>query len=102
MKYAGIYIHIPFCAIKCMYCDFYSIADREDSIPKFIEAINKEIEQCEIDVSEWMFDTIFIGGGTPSLIQEHHMDSILSCLNKKYDLYCYMEDDLLQNQDQIA
>ena len=86
MKYAGIYIHIPFCAIKCMYCDFYSIADREDSIPKFIEAINKEIEQCEIDVSEWMFDTIFIGGGTPSLIQEHHMDSILSCLNKKYDL----------------
>ena len=86
MKYAGIYIHIPFCAIKCMYCDFYSIADREDSIPKFIEAIIKEIEQCEIDVSEWMFDTIFIGGGTPSLIQEHHMDSILSCLNKKYDL----------------
>ena len=86
MKYAGIYIHIPFCAIKCMYCDFYSIADREDSIPKFIEAIIKEIEQCEIDVSEWMFDTIFIGGGTPSLIQEHHMDSILSCINKKYDL----------------
>jgi len=86
MKYAGIYIHIPFCAIKCMYCDFYSIADREDSIPKFIEAIIKEIEQCEIDVSEWIIDTIFIGGGTPSLIQEHHMDSILSCLNKKYDL----------------
>ena len=86
MKYAGIYIHIPFCAIKCMYCDFYSIADREDSIPKFIEAINKEIEQCEIGVSGWMIDTIFIGGGTPSLIREHHMDSILSCLNKKYDL----------------
>ncbi len=86
MKYAGIYIHIPFCAIKCMYCDFYSISDREDSIPKFIEAIIKEIEQCEIDVSEWIFDTIFIGGGTPSLIQENHMDSILSCLNKKYDL----------------
>ena len=86
MKYAGIYIHIPFCAIKCMYCDFYSIADREDSIPKFIEAIIKEIEQCEIDISEWIFDTIFIGGGTPSLIQEDHMDSILSCLNKKYDL----------------
>jgi len=86
MKYAGIYIHIPFCAIKCMYCDFYSIADRENAIPKFIEAITYEIEQCEVDVSEWIIDTVFIGGGTPSLVKEHLIESILSCLNKKYDL----------------
>ena len=39
MKYAGIYIHIPFCAVKCMYCDFYSITDREDAIPQFVEAM---------------------------------------------------------------
>ncbi|MBT3518130.1 MAG: coproporphyrinogen III oxidase, partial [Candidatus Marinimicrobia bacterium] len=42
---AGIYIHIPFCAVKCMYCDFYSIAEREDSIPRFINAITTEIER---------------------------------------------------------
>ena len=36
MKSAGIYLHIPFCTVKCMYCDFYSITDRENSIPTFI------------------------------------------------------------------
>ena len=40
---AGIYIHIPFCQAKCMYCDFYSVADRNDEIPNFINAICKEI-----------------------------------------------------------
>ena len=86
MTSAGIYIHIPFCAIKCMYCDFYSIADRENSIPKFIEAITQEIEQCEIDVSDWTFDTIFIGGGTPSLLEANSIELLLSRLHDKYDL----------------
>jgi len=83
---AGIYIHIPFCAIKCMYCDFYSITDRENSIPKFIEAITQEIQQCEIDVSKWTFDTIFIGGGTPSLLEANSIELLLSRLHDKYDL----------------
>ena len=50
MKTAGIYIHIPFCAIKCMYCDFYSVADREDAIPKFVKSIIWEIENCSISI----------------------------------------------------
>ena len=41
MKTAGIYIHIPFCAIKCNYCDFYSITESESLIPRFIKAICK-------------------------------------------------------------
>ena len=86
MTSAGIYIHIPFCAIKCMYCDFYSIADRENSIPKFIEALTQEIEQCEIDVSKWTFDTIFIGGGTPSLLEANSIELLLSSLHNKYNL----------------
>ena len=86
MKYAGIYIHIPFCAVKCMYCDFYSITDREDAIPQFVEAMCWEIKNCTTDVSDWKFDTIFIGGGTPSLLKANHIDRILSCLNKSYDL----------------
>ena len=68
MKTAGIYIHIPFCTTKCNYCDFYSITDSESLIPRFIKAICKEIEQCSTYTSKWKFDTIFIGGGTPSLI----------------------------------
>ena len=86
MKTAGIYIHIPFCAVKCMYCDFYSVTDRESTIPQFVKAISWEIENCLIDISVWEFDTIFIGGGTPSLLKASHIDTILSCLNKKYNL----------------
>ena len=86
MKTVGIYIHIPFCAVKCMYCDFYSVTDRESTIPQFVKAISWEIENCLIDVSDWEFDTIFIGGGTPSLLKASHIDTILSCLNKKYNL----------------
>ena len=86
MKLAGIYIHIPFCAVKCMYCDFYSIAEKEDSIPRFINALNTEIERCNIDSNNWKFDTIFIGGGTPSIIEANFLESIITSLSNKYDL----------------
>ena len=75
MKKAGIYIHIPFCTVKCIYCDFYSITEREDSMHRFINAIIKEIKMCNSDVSEWTFDTIFIGGGTPSLLNGEKIES---------------------------
>ena len=86
MKKAGIYIHIPFCTVKCIYCDFYSITEREDSIHRFINAITREIEMCNLDVSEWTFDTIFIGGGTPSLFNGEKIEKIISVLYKKFDL----------------
>ena len=86
MKLAGIYIHIPFCAVKCMYCDFYSITEREESIPRFFNALNKEIENCTIDSKDWQFDTVFIGGGTPSIIEPSFLESIIKSLDNKYDL----------------
>ena len=82
----GIYIHIPFCVVKCMYCDFYSITEKEDLIPRFIKAITNEIKNCNINISEWIFDTLFIGGGTPSLIKSAYIETILECLDKKFNL----------------
>ena len=69
-KNSGIYIHFPFCNIKCGYCDFYSIVDRKDSIPNFIESIVKEIDLFFRlnDLNKLNFDTIFLGGGTPHLL----------------------------------
>ena len=86
MQPAGIYLHIPFCAVKCMYCDFYSIADRQESIPRFIKSLITEIDRCNVNCSTWEFDTVFIGGGTPSLLEPLHVESILSALQNKYDL----------------
>ena len=95
MKTAGIYIHIPFCTIKCNYCDFYSITENEGLIPRFIKAICKEIEQCSIDTSEWKFNTIFIGGGTPSLIKAIEIEKVLLSIDNKFGLE-YIEEFTLE------
>jgi len=62
---AGLYIHIPFCLSKCGYCSFYSI-ESLNLIPEFIAALEKEIEYYRKVFSS--FDTIYLGGGTPSLL----------------------------------
>ena len=85
-----------------MYCDFYSIADGEDNIPEFVDAVSWEIKNCLTDVSDWEFDTIFIGGGTPSLLKTSHIENILSCLNKKFDLSNVKEFTIEANPGEIT
>ncbi len=97
---AGIYVHIPFCKVKCPYCDFYSLAERENSIDKFINAITKEIKISSVDVSNWTIDTIFIGGGTPSLLKGHQLEKIVSALSQKYNLKKLAEFTLEINPDE--
>lgn len=77
---------MPFCRVKCMYCDFYSVADRDDAIPAFFEALLKEIEMCDTDTIEWIIDTIFIGGGTPSLMSPNQLKLLIKTLGLKFDL----------------
>ena len=86
MKTSGIYIHIPFCAAKCIYCDFYSVADQDDRIDAFVDSLVMEINKSDVDVTNWKFDTIFIGGGTPSLLNAIQLEKIIDALSKKYDL----------------
>lgn len=69
-----------------MYCDFYSINNREDSIPEFIQSLILEIERCKVDTSNWELNTIFIGGGTPSIIKSKYMELIINALHKKHNL----------------
>ena len=83
---AGLYIHIPFCSVKCMYCDFYSITNRNNDIPIFIDSLIKEIELSKDHAKDnWRFDTIFIGGGTPSLLEPKWIEVILNTLTKTFD-----------------
>ncbi len=86
MKTSGIYIHIPFCAAKCIYCDFYSVAGQDGRIDDFVNSLVMEINDSDVDVTNWKFDTIFIGGGTPSLLNEIHLEKIVDTLSNKYDL----------------
>ena len=64
-QFAGLYIHIPFCLGKCPYCDFYSITDLSLQ-PAFLDALASEMNMTrELDQ---VFDTLYIGGGTPSVL----------------------------------
>ena len=85
MKKAGLYIHIPFCKVKCVYCDFYSITKKEDQIPLFTECLLKEINNYKHYVGKWEFDTIFFGGGTPSLLPAKYLEQILQKLHDTFD-----------------
>lgn len=78
----GIYIHIPFCKKKCYYCDFISYCDKNELIDKYIECLKKEIinfAQKYKDVYD--ITTIYIGGGTPSSINEKYIKNIIDTIN---------------------
>jgi oxygen-independent coproporphyrinogen-3 oxidase len=85
---AGIYLHIPFCDTKCIYCDFYSITNHSRK-NEFINCLIKEIEKEAPELKGKKFDTIFFGGGTPSLLSrndfEKLFDSLYSNLNISSD-----------------
>ena len=78
----SFYIHIPFCKKKCLYCDFLSFPyiNNEQLTHFYIKALLKEIDAFECQATK----SIFIGGGTPSLIPHKHIGSILNALGKKY------------------
>lgn len=71
----GIYIHIPFCKQKCYYCDFISFANCENLIDKYIKALKREIQHTLKPKDK--IDTIYIGGGTPSVIDSKYIIDIL-------------------------
>lgn len=77
----GIYIHIPFCKRKCSYCDFISFCNKDNLIESYIDSLKKEIE--EFDFTKNIVTTIYIGGGTPSYINENYIKEILDLLKEK-------------------
>ena len=78
MKEIGIYIHIPFCIKKCEYCDFISYCNKKEYVPQYINALKKEIKN-NIN-KEYKITTIYIGGGTPSSIEENYIADIIETI----------------------
>lgn len=83
-KELGIYIHIPFCKKKCYYCDFISYSNKAELIDKYIESVCLEIENWKksINQKQYKITTIYIGGGTPSFIEQRHILQILKKLKE--------------------
>lgn len=83
-KNLGIYLHIPFCMKKCHYCDFLSAPADENTKERYIEALKKEIFLYREDLKENIISTIFLGGGTPSLLKEKQIKEILDAIFETY------------------
>jgi oxygen-independent coproporphyrinogen-3 oxidase len=81
-KTPGLYIHIPFCIQKCPYCHFYSVQARE-RIPEYVEALSDEIRGIQ---EPWgFFDTLYLGGGTPSVLTSEQIALILRKVKTQFD-----------------
>ncbi len=85
-KNSGIYIHIPFCKSKCGYCDFFSITDQSYK-NEFLKYLLSEIKMYSTTAQKnQLFDTIYIGGGTPSLLALENLQSIIDGLNHTFSI----------------
>ncbi|MBR6769853.1 MAG: oxygen-independent coproporphyrinogen III oxidase [Lachnospiraceae bacterium] len=85
-KELSIYIHIPFCLKKCNYCDFLSFPATEAEREVYLQALLQEIDQQASEYTDYQVKTIFLGGGTPSLLSEQQADAILDRLNLRFPL----------------
>jgi oxygen-independent coproporphyrinogen-3 oxidase len=97
---AGIYIHIPFCKQACVYCNFHfstSLKLKND----FLQALLKETSMRKDYLQGESIETIYFGGGSPSLLSTHELDSILNEINKNYEIGNNPEITIEANPDDI-
>lgn len=98
---AGLYIHIPFCKSRCIYCDFYSTT-REAEMDRYTAALCCEIRSRSGETSGSRVRTIYIGGGTPSLLSSSQLGRILQCIRECYDLEAETELTLEMNPEDVV
>lgn len=77
----GIYIHIPFCKSKCAYCDFCSHPPRErEEVARYLNALMLNMQDFEAAAHEFSVDTVYIGGGTPTLLEKKQIRALMACV----------------------
>lgn len=97
---AGIYIHIPFCKQRCIYCDFYSTTSQEKE-NRYIEAVCTELELRKQSLTDPVH-TIYIGGGTPSLLNPASVKQLKDCMDRNYRVMPDLEFTVEANPDDIS
>lgn len=83
----GLYIHIPFCANKCFYCDFNSYKlQNKDEKKEYIKNLKKEIDFYKEEFKDKTFDTVFFGGGTPSILEDFEIKEIFEKIKESFNI----------------
>ncbi len=81
-KHLGVYVHIPFCASKCGYCDFYSLAGCEGRMGRYRDALVSHIGEASATMAPYYIDTVYFGGGTPSYFGARRIAEIFNALKR--------------------
>lgn len=97
---AGLYIHVPFCAKRCIYCDFYSNTEMKYK-ETYVNAIVQELNLRKEYIGQERIETIYFGGGTPSQLNFNDFDKIFNAIRQNYDLSACNEITLEANPDDL-
>ena len=95
----GLYLHIPFCRQKCVYCDFYSLAGNEARMDEYVEALCAHLVQAAPSAAAHTVDTVYFGGGTPSYLGAPRLIRILDTVFQHYSVSADAEITLEANPD---
>jgi oxygen-independent coproporphyrinogen-3 oxidase len=98
---AGLYLHIPFCGSRCAYCDFYSTT-RPGLMPGFLEALGREMTARRDFFSDGRLDTVYVGGGTPSLLRPEQLRGLLGRAAGLWDCSSLGEATLEANPEDLT
>ena len=102
-KPLGIYIHVPFCRSKCQYCDFYSVTSNDYYLhDDYRRAICQHIQEAGMQAPEYVVDTVYFGGGTPSFFGAEGMASILNAIRKSFQVSASAEITFEANPDSVT
>ena len=100
-KKLGIYVHIPFCASKCAYCDFYSLAECDRLMPRYHNALLQHIREAAPQLQARYTDSVYFGGGTPSYYGARRICDVFNALKRAGLIYKTAEVTMEANPDSI-
>ncbi|MFH1090524.1 MAG: radical SAM protein, partial [Pseudomonadota bacterium] len=95
----GLYLHIPFCRTKCPYCDFYSVTD-DSLVESYLAALEAEVRLYQDQFP--VFDSLFLGGGTPSLLSRPQLTTLMAGLRRPFAFAPDSEITLEANPDDLT
>src|SRR5215211_1925524 len=101
MDRAGIYIHVPFCRSRCSYCDFATGAYEGALAERYVRALAREIESFEDDIRDEV-DTVYFGGGTPSLLTSAQVARVLGAVGRRFRVQAGAEVTLEMNPGTVT
>lgn len=97
-----LYLHIPFCKQRCIYCDFYSTTEREELRARFVDTLCEEMGSRRTYIASQSLGSIYMGGGTPSLLSLNELGLIMDCIGRYYTLVDNAEITIEANPDDVT